>query len=64
MNIKSVQYKSKLKLLNKFNRDLCVALNTSAQSTATHTYTSMKSVSLHVDSTVKFLRYTSHTDVH
>jgi len=55
MNIKIVKSKSKLKWLNKFNRNLCMALNISAHCTATHTYTSMKSVSLHVDTTEKFL---------
>jgi len=64
MNIKIVKSKSKLKWLNKFNRNLCMALNISAHCTATHTYTSMKSVSLHVDTTEKFLWYTRHTDVH
>jgi hypothetical protein len=61
-NIKIVKSKSKLKWLNKFNRKLCMALNISAHCTATHTYT--KSVSLHVDITMKFLWYTRHTDVH
>lgn len=55
MNIKIVKSKSKLKWLNKLNRKLCMALNISAHCTTTHTYTSMKSVSLDVDTTMKFL---------
>jgi len=45
---------SKLKWINKFNRKLCMALNISAHCTAAHT--SMKSVSLHVDITMKFFK--------
>lgn len=55
MNIKIVKSKSKLKRLNRFNRNLRMSLNISAHCTATHTYTAMKSVSLHVDTTMKFL---------
>jgi len=42
MNIKIVKSKSKLKWLNKFNINLCMALNISAHCTATQTYTSME----------------------
>jgi hypothetical protein len=55
MNIKIVKSKSKLKWLNKFNRNLCMALSISAHCIVTHTYTSMQSVSLYVDTTEEFL---------